>query len=100
MPKVEAEAKVKVEVKESRPRPLRKHKHLNRLPNEVAEILRTERIALGLDLKTVAARMGSRAVSLGLWESGQNEPRWSDLKRWAEALSYDIFIKKVRQGQG
>jgi transcriptional regulator with XRE-family HTH domain len=56
------------------------------------QVLRRERLQLGLTLYDVAADIGYHYTTIGRWERGQDYPSIAALADWCEALGLGISI--------
>lgn len=60
----------------------------------IVEELHTARKRSGLTQKTITERMGTTQSALSELERGVTTPRLPTLRRWAEALGYDVSLTK------
>ncbi|MEX2624728.1 MAG: helix-turn-helix transcriptional regulator [Acidimicrobiia bacterium] len=67
------------------------------LPQNVAELIRLARLEAGLSQAELAHRIGSRQPVVSRWESGEDEPRLSTLRRILRACGLSLSLSVDRQ---
>jgi transcriptional regulator with XRE-family HTH domain len=65
----------------------------------IIEQLRAARLARGMTLQQIGEAIGRKTYqSVWQWESGVSDLRLTSLRRWADALGYDLTL--VRRDGG
>jgi transcriptional regulator with XRE-family HTH domain len=60
-------------------------------PDPLVAALKARRIQLGLTQATLASRLNVIRATVSWLESGRNSPTLATLRRWAQALGWDLY---------
>lgn len=68
--------------------------HSVRAVDPVINALRTERVRRGWSQSHLSDLLGHTAGSISQWESGNQCPRWTAIRDWAEALGFRFHLTR------
>lgn len=64
----------------------------NATPDPIVAELRQRRLALGISYRTLGQATGYSTSSIHSWETAVRSPAPDTLRRWADALGYDLAL--------